>query len=73
MLEIRDLLGGRKPTSSGDIELLIGKLNHIGFIIPSACHCLNQIHWWFGSNKGKEDMEKDIPYGVRDDLALWLK
>eukprot|EP00957_Ditylum_brightwellii_P039667 3001021-Ditylum_brightwellii.AAC.1 len=28
MKEITDLLGGRIPFSSGDVESLIGKLNH---------------------------------------------
>eukprot|EP00957_Ditylum_brightwellii_P141691 10794984-Ditylum_brightwellii.AAC.1 len=41
ILEIRDLLGGRKPTSSDDIELLNGKLNHDRLIIPSDHHFLN--------------------------------
>eukprot|EP00957_Ditylum_brightwellii_P158637 12074411-Ditylum_brightwellii.AAC.1 len=73
MLKIMDLLSRRKQTSSEDVKSLIGKLNHAGFIIPSACHFLNRIHWWFRKNKGRKGMEKDIPQGVRDNLALWMK
>ena len=73
MKEITDLLGGRIPFSSGDVESLIGKLNHAGFIIPSSRHFLNQIRWWFRRNRGRKDMQIDIPQGVRNDLILWLK
>eukprot|EP00957_Ditylum_brightwellii_P169690 12915667-Ditylum_brightwellii.AAC.1 len=41
--EITDLLGSRIPFSSNDVESLIGKLNHAGFIIPSSRHFLNRI------------------------------
>eukprot|EP00957_Ditylum_brightwellii_P208602 15358199-Ditylum_brightwellii.AAC.1 len=41
MKEITDLLGGRIAFSSSNVESLIGKLNHDGFIIPSSRHFLN--------------------------------
>eukprot|EP00957_Ditylum_brightwellii_P194665 14828386-Ditylum_brightwellii.AAC.1 len=70
MLEIMDLLEGRKQKRLEDVESLTGKLNHAGFIILSAHHFLNRIHWWFGRNRGRKDMEKDIPQGVRGNLTL---
>eukprot|EP00957_Ditylum_brightwellii_P123003 9378902-Ditylum_brightwellii.AAC.1 len=72
MKEITDLLIRSKLFSLNDMESLIGKLNHAGFIIPSLQHFLNRIRWWFRRNRGQKDMKKNIPQEVKDNLVLWL-
>ena len=58
---------GRIPTKS--LERLIGKLNHLGFILPQARYFLNRIRYMFLNSQkhGPQHVEER----VREYLHLW--
>lgn len=50
----------------------VGRLNHVGFIIPAARHFLGRIRHFEAHSYPTTDTTRRIPRVVRDDLRLWL-
>ena len=68
--ELKTLISSKRcPTKS--LECLIGRLNHTGYIIPSARHFLSRIRYLH--TKNKYNREANIPATVKGDLTLWRK
>jgi hypothetical protein len=69
--DIRKMISSK--SSKGDkIRNTIGRLNHVGFIIPTARHFLERIrHFEAHSYPTTKDSSR-IPRPVRDGLLLWL-
>ena len=63
--EIKNILTFQRCKTKA-LECLIGRLNHAGFIIPSARHFLSRIRLLHQRNKYKR--ENNIPATVREDL-----
>jgi hypothetical protein len=61
----------RKQISQCDLESLIGRLNHVAFVIPTARHFMNRIRKCLRPN-GKPWYRIKLPQTVRADLLLWL-
>ena len=59
-----------KQTSFHDLDTLIGRLNHVGYIIPTARHFLSRIRNL--KYKAKFKRQVIIPGLVIKDLILWL-
>ena len=66
--EIQNLLDCNKRIQAKTIERIIGKLNHLGFIIPHSRYFLNRIRYFF--YKCKSYGPQYLNPRVRDDLAL---
>ena len=67
--EIQRLLAQRF-TSKSDLETLLGRLNHVGYIIPLARHFLNRLRTLLSSPWNRHT--KAIPQTQLDDLKLWV-
>ena len=60
-------------SSSGDkIRKLVGRLNHVGFVIPAARHFLGRIRNFEETSYPTTKTIRRIPRDVLDDLRLWL-
>ena len=67
--EIQRLLAQGFTTKS-DLETLVGRLNHIGYILPLARHFLHRIRSLLSSPWHRHT--KAIPPAQQDDLKLWV-
>ena len=67
---ISDILK-KTSISWDDAKTLVGRLNHVGFIIPSARHFLNRIRRleYIADKHGRAKVNRE----TSADLALWLK
>ncbi len=59
-----------KQASHPILDKLVGRLNHVGYIIPTARHFLSRIRQL--KTKAKFQRQVVIPALVRVDLKLWL-
>jgi hypothetical protein len=61
----------QKSITFDDAQTLVGRLNHVGYIIPSARHFLNRIRRleFIADKHGSAK----IPDDTRKDLQLWIK
>ena len=59
-----------KQTSYSDLDTLIGRLNHVGYVIPSARHFLSRIRQL--KTKARFRRQVSIPALVLADLDLWI-
>ena len=67
--EISDMLDCNKRIPTKSLERLIGKLNHLGFILPHARYFLNRIRYMFLNSQ--KHGPQHIGERVRNDLLLW--
>ena len=68
---IKELLTPDKLVRAKELEQLIGKLNHIGFILPHSRYFLNRIRHLF--YLAKKFGPQKIKERVHKDLILWQK
>ncbi len=69
--DIVQMISGK--SSSGDkIRKLVGRLNHVGFVIPAARHFLGRIRNFEETSYPTTKTIRRIPRDVLDDLRLWL-
>jgi hypothetical protein len=69
--DIRKMITSK--SSKGDkLRNTIGRLNHVGFIIPAARHFLGRLRHFEEHSYPTIEVSRRIPRTVRDDLTLWL-
>jgi hypothetical protein len=69
--DIRKMISSK--SSKGDkLRNTIGRLNHVGFIIPTARHFLERIRHFEAHSYPTTKDSRRIPRPVRDGLLLWL-
>ena len=67
--DIKSLLGTKQATHPL-LDKLVGRLNHVGYIIPTARHFLSRIRKL--KTKAKFKRQVSIPALVLANLELWL-
>jgi len=67
--DIKHLLGTKQATHP-QLDKLVGRLNHVGYIIPTARHFLSRIRKL--KTKAKFKRQVSIPSLVLADFELWL-
>jgi hypothetical protein len=60
-----------KRTTFGELKSTIGRLNHVGYIIPLTCHFLTRLRLRIGKHRHK-NQELSLNQAEIDDLDLWL-
>ena len=65
---ITDLIA-RGETTASELETIIGRLNHIGYILPTARHFLSRLRKLQSAARFKRQIH--IPKQVLKDLELW--
>jgi hypothetical protein len=61
-----------KSTTGRTITTTVGRLNHVGYIIPTARHFLGRIRKFAETAFPNLEMKKRIPREVLEDLRLWI-
>ena len=67
---ITDLIT-RGETTSSDLETIIGRLNHVGYVLPTALHFLSRLRKLQSAARFKRKIY--IPKLFLKDLKLWKK
>ena len=65
---ITDMIA-RGETTASELETIIGHLNHVGYILPTARHFLRRLHKMQSAARFKRQIH--IPKLVFKDLELW--
>jgi hypothetical protein len=60
-----------KQTTFGELESTIGPINHVGYIIPLACHFFIRLRLRISKRRHK-NQELSLNQAKIDDLDLWL-
>ena len=68
--EVKTLLARKRTVKFKDLQSLIGKLNHVCFIIPGVRHFMNNLRKTERLAKFKPKVK--LSRGTQDDLRLWL-
>jgi hypothetical protein len=58
-------------TTFGKLESTIGRLNHVGYIIPLACHFITRLHLRISKRRHK-NQQLSLSRAELDDLNLWI-
>ena len=61
----------RGETNQGELSSLVGRLNHVAFIIPSARHFMSRLRELELRSKNRRTVQ--LPDDVASDLRLWLR
>jgi hypothetical protein len=67
---IQAMLDAPDQVSYLDLDTLIGRFNHCGFVIPQACHFLGRIRT--AKHRASKRRRIHISDNVQADLSLWL-
>ena len=69
--QIDDILLSEKRIPSKTLESVIGRLNHVGFILPHARYFINRLRYLL--SKSQKFGPQHINERVKNDLLLWKK
>ena len=69
--EIKNMQKNRKKVVAKDLQTLIGKLNHVCFVIPDARHFMNNLRKMEKLARFRKKVK--LSRGAMDDLDLWLE
>lgn len=61
----------RGETDQGELSSLVGRLNHVAYIIPSARHFMSRLRELELRSKNRRTVQ--LPDDVASDLRLWLR
>ena len=67
--DLRDLRLN-KVTTYGDIDSIVGKLNHVAFLIPLACHFLTRLRALVNRRR-PQHQQITVPHQAILDVSLW--
>ena len=67
---IQDIID-KKSATYGELRSLIGRLNHVGYVVPGARHFLGNLRKLESITKSRPSGRVSIRPSVQDDLELW--
>ena len=68
--EVENMIAGRKAVKLRDIQRLLGRLNHVCFIIPDAKHFMNNLRKMEYLAEFRKKVK--LSHTTVEDLKLWL-
>jgi hypothetical protein len=60
------------PSTFGNLDLTVGRLNHATYVIPMSRHILNRVCKWIKKREPKKQ-RIDLHQSKLNNLALWLE